>query len=183
MVDTWLPPRIIPTLHRHGIKTLADLTVRVPRRRRWWLAIPGLGERSARRIEAFFGAHPALTERARALIVMESTSPFTPWEYIRVPHDVDGSSGLFRAPRHLCALEAGNDWQAINAWLERQEAAETRRAYRREAERLLLWAIVERGKALSSLASEDATAYRAFLRHPAPRARWVGPARPRSSPE
>lgn len=44
-----------------------------------------------------------------------------------------------------------------------------------------MWAIVERGKALSSLASEDATAYRAFLRHPSPRVRWVSPARPRSS--
>lgn len=181
-VETWLQPRVIPVLHRHGIRTLADLTVRVPRRRRWWVAIPGLGERSARRIEAFFVAHPALTERARALVVMAAGSPVTPWESIRVPHDVDGSSGIFRAPKRLCALEADNDWQAINAWLERHEAAETRRAYRREAERLLLWAIVERGKALSSLASEDAPAYRAFLRHPAPRVRWVGPAQPRSFP-
>lgn len=181
-VESWLPSRVIPVLHRYGIRTLADLTVRVPRRRRWWLAIPGLGERSARRIEAFFIAYPALTERARALIVMEAVSPVAPWESIRVPHEVDGSSGIFRAPKQLCALEADNDWLAINAWLDRHEAAETRRAYRREAERLLLWAIVERGKALSSLASEDATAYRAFLRHPAPRVRWVGPARPRSSP-
>jgi site-specific recombinase XerD len=106
-----------------------------------------------------------------------------PWENIRVPHDVDGSRGTFRAPRPMCVLEANNDYQAISAWLERHEAAETQRAYRREAERLLLWAIVERGKALSSLTSEDATAYRAFLRHPTPRARWVAPARPRSSPE
>ncbi len=42
----------------------------------------------------------------------------------------------------MCALEADNDWQAINAWLERHEATDTQRAYRREAERLLLWAIV-----------------------------------------
>jgi hypothetical protein len=180
-VESWLPPRVIPVLHRHRIRTLADLTVRVPRRRRWWVVIPGLGERSARRIEAFFAAYPALTERARALIVTEANSPITPWETILVPHELDGSSGIFRAPTQLCALEADNDWLAINAWLERHEAAETRRAYRREAERLLLWAIVERGKALSSLANEDATAYRAFLRHPAPRVRWVGPARPRSS--
>ncbi|WP_322062777.1 phage integrase family protein [Paraburkholderia sp. J63] len=182
-VETWLPPRVIPVLHGHGIRTLADLTVRVPRRRRWWVVIPGLGERSARRIEAFFAAHPALTERARALITTEAISPVTPWETILVPHEVDGSSGIYRAPKPLCALEADNDWQAINAWLECHEAAETRRAYRREAERLLLWAIVERGKALSSLASEDATAYRTFLRHPVPRARWVAPARPRSSTE
>lgn len=83
----------------------------------------------------------------------------------------------------MCALEASNDYEAIGAWLCLHEAAQTQRAYRREAERLLLWAIVERGKALSPLATEDATAYRAFLRHPAPRGRWVAPARPRSSPE
>ncbi|WGS55291.1 site-specific integrase (plasmid) [Paraburkholderia sp. D15] len=182
-VDAWLPPRVVPVLHRHGIRTLADLTMRIPRRRQWWLAIPGLGERSARRIEGFFAAHPALTERARALVVVATPDPVVPWESIHVPHEVDGSRGTFRAPKRMCALEADNDYQAISAWLERHEAAETRRAYRREAERLMLWAIVERGKALSSLTSEDATAYRAFLRHPTPRARWVAPARPRSSPE
>jgi site-specific recombinase XerD len=182
-IDAWLSPRVVPMLHRHGIRTLADLTVRIPRRQRWWLAIPGLGERSARRIEGFFAAYPALTERARALITVATPEPVVPWENIRVPHEVDGSHGTFRAPKPMCALGADNDYQAIRAWLDRHEAAETQRAYRREAERLLLWAIVERGKALSSLTSEDATAYRAFLRHPAPRARWVAPARPRSSPE
>jgi hypothetical protein len=72
-VDLWLPARIAGALHVHGIRTLADLTVRIPRRRRWWLAIAGLGVAGARRIEAFFAAHPALTERARALIVATPT--------------------------------------------------------------------------------------------------------------
>ncbi|SAL07116.1 phage integrase family protein [Caballeronia calidae] len=182
-IGAWLPARVVPVLHQHGIRTLADLTVRIPRRQRWWRTIPGLGMRSARHIEAFFAAHPALTERARALIVVATPEPVVPWEKIRVPHDVDGSRGVFRAPKPMCALEADNDYQAISAWLERHEAIETQRAYRREAERLLLWAIAERGKALSSLTSEDATAYRAFLRHPTPRARWVATARPRSSSE
>lgn len=146
MVDVWLPARVVTVLHRRGIQTLADLTVRIPRRQRWWRAIPGLGERSARRIEALFAAHPALTERARALIVVATPEPVVPWENIRVPHDVDGSRGVFRAPKSMCALEADNDYQAISAWLDRHEAAETQRAYRREAERLLLWVIVERGK-------------------------------------
>ena len=39
----------------------------------------------------------------------------------------------------------------------------TQRSYRKEAERLLLWSILVRSKALSSLAVEDATAYRSFL--------------------
>ncbi len=59
----------------------------------------------------------------------------------------------------------------------------TQRTYRKEAERLILWAIVERSRALSSLTTEDAVAYRAFLRRPTPHARWVGPLRPRHSPD
>ncbi|WP_332452479.1 phage integrase family protein, partial [Burkholderia ubonensis] len=42
-VEVWLPPRIAEALLAHGIRTLADLTVRIPRRRRWWSAIAGLG--------------------------------------------------------------------------------------------------------------------------------------------
>src|SRR5690606_37535866 len=80
-------------------------------------------------------------------------------------------------------LDADNDYEAASAWLALQESVATQRAYRKEAERLILWAIVERGRALSSLTTEDAVAYRTFLRHPTPRTRWVGPARPRSSPE
>lgn len=48
----------------------------------------------------------------------------------------------------------------------------TQRAYRKEAERFLLWALFERGKALSSLNEADCVAYRAFLADPQPRERW-----------
>ena len=39
-------------------------------------------------------------------------------------------------------------------------------ANRKEAERLILWALVERKRPLSSLTTGDAMAYRAFLRRP-----------------
>ena len=71
----------------------------------------------------------------------------------------------------------------MQAWLALHESAATQRTYRKEAERLILWAIVERGRALSSLTTEDAVAYRSFLRRPTPRERWVGPLRPRQSPD
>lgn len=181
-VDRWLPGRAAHALKSAGIRTLADLTVRVPRRRRWWAAVPGLGSRSAKQIEEFFAAHPALTERARALVIVPRTET-SPWEHLIVPREVDGSRGTFRAPQATCTLSAGNDYEAVQAWLGLQDSAATRRAYRKEAERLMLWAILERGKALSSLTTEDAIAYRAFLRRPSPRERWVGAARPRTSPE
>ncbi|MBB4519656.1 hypothetical protein GGD68_008471 [Paraburkholderia fungorum] len=182
-IELWLKPRAVRVLRAAGITTLADLTVRVPRRRRWWSAIPGLGRTSAQQIEMFFEAHPRLTDRARALIVTASPDLVVQWERLRLPHEVDGSHGSFRAPRQACTLDASNDFQAVQAWLALHEVPTTQRAYRKEAERLILWAIVQRGRALSSLTTEDAIAYWAFLRRPTPRERWVGPPRPRTAPD
>jgi site-specific recombinase XerD len=116
-------------------------------------------------------------------VAREAPQDVVPWERLQLPEQFDGSLGLFRAPRASCILSAGNDYEAVQAWLSLHESASTQRAYRKEAERLILWAIVERGKPLSSLTTEDAVAYRAFLRNPTPRARWVGASRPRASPE
>ncbi|ADG19772.1 integrase family protein [Paraburkholderia atlantica] len=182
-VAQWLAPRAVRVLHAHGLRTLADLTVRIPRRRQWWKAVPGLGVASARAIETFFAAWPALTEKARALVLASRRAELVPWESLQVPHEVDGSQGTFRAPKATCALDAGNDYEAVQTWLALQESPATQRTYRKEAERLILWVIVERGRALSSLTTEDAIAYRTFLRHPSPHARWVGPVRPRTSPD
>ncbi len=111
------------------------------------------------------------------------TGNIVPWEQSRVPHEVDGSHGQFRAPRAAWLLSAPNDYEAIQSWLSLHESAATQRAYRKEAERLVLWAIIERGRALSSLNTDDAIAYRAFLRRPTPRERWVESSRPRHSVE
>lgn len=182
-IERWLAPRSVQALHAYGIHTLAELTVRIPRRKTWWSSIPGLGVVGARQIEAFFAQHAALTDRARELIVLRPHQEVVPWELFMPPHEVDGSQGTFRAPKLTCTLSADNDYQAVQAWLSLQESAATLRAYRKEAERLILWAVLERGRALSSLTVEDAVAYRAFLRRPSPASRWVGPARPRTSPE
>lgn len=182
-VELWLNPRSSMALRAAGIKTLADLTVRVPRRRRWWATIPGLGATGARQVERFFAENPALTESARSLVAVPAPQDLSPWERIVVPEGLDGARGTFRARRAACAMRANNDYQAVQAWLSLHESPATQLKYRKEAERLILWAVVERGCALSSLAMEDAVAYRAFLRRPSPRSRWVGPPRPRSSPE
>ncbi|EPK2081348.1 Tn3-like element Tn4401 family resolvase TnpR [Klebsiella pneumoniae] len=182
-IDQWLSPRTVRALQAYGIHTLSALTVRIPRRRGWWKAIEGLGMTGARQVEAFFAAHPQLTERARALIPIIQPSGIVPWEQLRLPNEVDGSQGNFRAPRNACTLNATNDYEAVQAWLALHETVATQRAYRKEAARLILGAIVERGRALSSLTTDDAIAYRAFVRHPTPRERWVGPPRPRDSVE
>jgi hypothetical protein len=84
-ITQWFAPRAVRALRAHRIGTLADLTVRVPRRRQWWKAVPGLGAASARAIEAFFAAWPALTEMARALIIACRRAELVPWESLQVP--------------------------------------------------------------------------------------------------
>lgn len=182
-VEGWFGARAVRVLHAEGITTLAEVMVRVARRRQWWKSVPGLGAASAKQIDAFFTSHPVLAERARAVITPENRRSIVPWESLRLPHEVDGSEGSFRAPAGTCTIDASNDYAAVQTWLSLQESVATQRTYRKEAERLILWAIVERGRALSSLTTDDAIIYRAFLRRPAPRERWVGPLRPRSSPD
>ena len=63
-------------------------------------------------------------------------------------------------------VEQGLDWL--------QALSHTQRAYRKEAERFLLWAIVHKGKALSSMTNEDCSEFRDFLADPQPRNRWCG---------
>lgn len=182
-IEVWLSPRIARTLGAFDIKTLAGLVVRIPRRRQWWRAIPGLGAKSARQIENFFATHIELTERVQALVPVSTETDLVPWEVFSIPQAMDGSNGTFRAPVHACTLDANNDYEAVQTWLSLHESDATYRSYRKEAERLILWAIFERGRALSSLTVEDAIAYRTFLRRPQPVRRWVGPARPRSAPD
>lgn len=68
------------------------------------------------------------------------------------------------------ALVAGNGFDASMGSM-----SHTQRAYLKEAERFLLWAVVEQGKALSSLSGADCAAYCEFLKNPSPRGRWCGP--------
>ena len=131
-------------------------------------------------------------------------SDIRPLEKFIVPTELDGTRGLYRRPQPQCLLKATNDYQAILAWLRSkhgltpdqkahlkarrrqrdtgveqgmdwlQALSNTQRAYRKEAERFLLWAITHKGKALSSMSNEDCIEYRDFLANPQPRSRWCG---------
>ncbi|MGF7135775.1 integrase/recombinase XerD [Paraburkholderia sp. EB58] len=71
-------------------------------------------------------------------------------------------------------IAATNDLNAIRAWLARFTGTKTTfENYRKEAERPLLWSIVELGKPLSSLTHEDLLVYQHFLADPQPSVLWV----------
>ncbi|HVK93271.1 MAG TPA: phage integrase family protein [Noviherbaspirillum sp.] len=136
-----------------------------------------------------------------------------PLEQCIMPATLDGSGGLYRASRNACRLTASNDIEAVFAWVKSRQAglgvsggaveqegssgsakpeaerawlhclSHTQRAYLKEAERFLLWAVVQRNIPMSSITAEDCAAYRAFLADPQPAQRWCGPrGHPRRSP-
>jgi site-specific recombinase XerD len=184
---SWLDERVAARLTAVGILTLNELRVWIASKGfNWHRGIPRLGPQGAARIvgwlrehEASLGAlpSPALVPRmqvdTRALTPPPSAD-IVPIERFAPPSDRDGAQGTNRALHARCRITAANDHEAVQAWLRlRVEGSHTWRAYRKEAERFLLWAVMARRKALSSLDGADCMAYRDFLA--APGAEWVGP--------
>ena len=176
----------------------------------WWRSVPRVGLLRARMLVAWLRRHagslavtvdadvdateplagPAATRVA--LVPAGSAGPssglLAPLERIALPHRLSGGEGphgagqrgVNRAPG-LCYLQAQHDLDAIRSYLHRYtDRPQALRAYTRELERLLLWAVTERGVALSSLSVDDCDAYKAFLAAPA--ARFTGPRTARGSP-
>ncbi|MEX3969574.1 tyrosine-type recombinase/integrase [Paraburkholderia caribensis] len=97
-----------------------------------------------------------------------------PVETLSVPRQLDGREGTNRADPSCAQIAAANDLDAVRAWLTNfVDKKTTFENYRKEGERLLLWALVELGKPLSSLTHEDLLRYRAFLLNPQPVERWI----------
>lgn len=118
----------------------------------------------------------------RALSSNRPSGELSPLERLGLPAHLDGHDGDNRAPRRSAQIRAANDIDAIKVWLaEFADSPNTLRSYRKEAERLLLWAVFERHVPLSSLMREDLMAYEAFLSDPRPRRRWCGPRRHRQA--
>ena len=90
-----------------------------------------------------------------------------PIDLMQLPSELDGQVGGNRAIGGRPQLAAQNDVDAIKAWLARfADTPTTFTSYRKEAERLLLWSVIELGKALSSLTHEDLLVYQRFLAEP-----------------
>lgn len=106
-----------------------------------------------------------------ALTVIPALAPL---ELIRLSAATDGSAGQNRAGGHRPQITANTDAEAIRVWLVRfADTKTTFDSYRKEAERLLLWSVIELGKPLSSLSHEDLLVYQRFLAAPQPCERWV----------
>jgi hypothetical protein len=210
-VEAWLSPTLSARLRRQGILTLQDLAETINRHgARWWSRVPGIGLHKAGRLVEWLQAHApllqltigahAVTPRGKLpeQVLRDLVAPATalrPLEKLVLPSDLDGRAGTNRAPSRA-QLAMGTDREAVETWIAAKAASgnttiargqpqaltATQRSYRKEGERLLLWAVLERGKALSSLDGKDLMAYRDFLAAPPPA--WCGPrSHPRWSPQ
>ena len=113
-----------------------------------------------------------------------NTHQLQPFESLQLPKHLTGNAGTNRYDKKHCQISATNDWQAIQCWLnEFYDSPQTLRNYRKEAERLLLWSINQRQKALSDLGREDFQFYQEFLVDPQPNNIWCGPRAERTSPK
>ena len=169
-LDLWLPSELAAPCLKLGFRTLDDLI------KEWHQ----LSDHTRQLVYEWLVANELLSETDQGC--SESTSlVVSPIERLLSPEDLDGRQGSNRAPGPP-KIDAANDYDAIRIWLSLwPESSHTYQAYRREAERFLLWCLIERCKAFSSITAEDCIAYRAFLKDPQPAERWIGPVRPRSA--
>ncbi|TWO71509.1 tyrosine-type recombinase/integrase [Caenimonas sedimenti] len=107
-----------------------------------------------------------------------------PLEQLAWPDALAGHDGLLRAPGANYLLwadgrAAQDDREALRHFLEvyvgQRRSKHTQRSYRSALQRFVLWALVERGKALSSMVDADFYAFRDFLLTPP--AHWCSDSR------
>jgi site-specific recombinase XerD len=178
-VGGWLDPVIAKRLTAAGLHTIEQLVAAINSRGyRWYTKVPRVGEKAARQIMDWLmlpeteaalgmklsarGIRPRKEWTDSMLLPSPVRTDIVPLESFLVPHDLNGAYGSNRADRP--GISARNDLEAIHTWLARYPSGgHTQRAYRKEAERFLLWSVLEAGKALSSLTVEDCISYRNFL--------------------
>jgi integrase len=181
----WLSDDWLEKLQPAGLMSVSDWFELYQSDKDWWQDIAGLGRVSAKAIEAEFGRlfPEALAESSATPPPIIYQSGLAPLENFLLPEAFDGSQGVNRSP-DTPFIPAADDYDALICWLSRFEPdSHTYRSYKREAERLLLWAILVKQKALSSLNLVDMGEYRRFLADPQPYGIWVGPPQKKGSKE
>lgn len=119
---------------------------------------------------------PPVAEQSSVQAGRKTIVPIRPLAYVQVPTELDGHKGENRADKTRLQIQATTDTEAIRCFLgEYDRSPGTLRIYQRETERLLLWALVECGRPLSSLNRQDFEGYLNFLVDPQPSDLWCGP--------
>ena len=192
----WLSEGIERELRHFGVISLGDLVAWINLTgRRWYDRLDGVGRTRAARLVSFLNDHadtlgaklsarvtaglpgvatPESSTKSVANVVAAPNTPaqrrafdVVPMEELSWPIALQGADGEFRA-LFSNGYQATDDIQAIRAWFEsiQGKSPATTDNYRRSIERLVLWSILEKKKALSSLTQSDFLEFVEFLRKP-----------------
>ena len=177
LIAGWLEPSLTRHFEAAGVTLVGQLVDGINAFGfNWHRKIPGIGAKAANHIVKWLSddevAHSlGIKIKTSALLPSSvlrneaadrpSETAIVPFEHFLVPALLDGSNGENRHPNPK--TRASNDKEAIERWLNGVRQGHTRRAYRKESERFLLWAILEKRKPFSSLLLDDCIEYRNFL--------------------
>jgi hypothetical protein len=171
----WLAPELCARLAHVGIQTLGEIPLFAALHgQRWFRLVPRVGALTAARLldwlrthEDSLGPLPRQAVVPRRLLKTDSSAPpspvlrIAPLDRFKIPESARA------VPTAISAIGIADDREAVLAWLAlRKPETHTWRAYRKEAERFLLWTSIELGRPLSELTLADREAYRSFLRAP-----------------
>ncbi len=189
-VSQWFKPQIAKILIAEGCKSLISVVKLIELRGpNWHRTLPRLGKLKARAVENWLNSRETTQINPQTQILVHDESPKSellnrplPLELIgSVPSYLNGALGRNRA-KDFCFIQAKDDLQAIHDYLLRfRDQPLTFKTYRKELERLLLWCVLVRQTALSSMLVHDCEAYKDFLKTPLPS--FVGPRAKRFSPK
>jgi hypothetical protein len=179
LIRDWLDTALATRLANAGFNTLAELAEYITLRGyRWYRPIARVGEQAALRILQW------MTRNAADLGI---TLP----EHSRLPRKAWSAPLRERVAAEKAALPGGiapieyfspscptaqSDRVLLLQWLMMfRSSPSTYRAYRSQAERLLLWAALERGIGLSAMTAADLSAFFAFVTRADLPPQWRGP--------
>jgi integrase len=150
----WLPPALARELLERGIATLGELQALIARGGRWWAGLRAYGPVKAARLQ----------RQVELLLGVTTTRSWASQLGADGAVALSGAHGANRAAQGVATIAARDDRAAVQAWVAaRAGSALTAKAYEREADRFILWIVLERRKALSDAGAEDCRAYMDFL--------------------
>jgi site-specific recombinase XerD len=167
-VDRWFPEPVCVALPAK-VNTLADLVDLLEAFFAGDTLCPETLKPALKTLTGFFDEHAVqlgyqLNKNPPSTALPIPLHAVAPLERVLIPLELNGEQGSNRSPEP-CRIQATHDLEAINSWLSlKDDNAKTYQAYKKELERLLLWAVLERGKAISSLNTDDCRAYIQFLK-------------------
>ena len=140
----------------------------------WWRSVPKIGPKNAERIEGWMMRNGLIEDpesQNTSIVLAHGTrvgngvyvdaQALVPMERLAPPPALSGAAGTNRGIGGT--MTAQSDLEAVEAWLRSLTGKHTLRSYRTHAERFILWSLVEKNKAMSSITIDDATDYRNFL--------------------